>query len=604
MNRFRPVLLLPFFLSLSSICTGQALSTSEIAFIRTRAVEDLKILNSKFRVFNLGASNTDKKTNAAFSSHRGAIINYFSAESVTVYNDLNLGLNIGEFPTINTYLTLLITEFPDGVLLEYFVKTNPVKIRRKSGNQFYCFLPVEKTIRGRTRGGRTVDEKVDLEMVFLVELDENEEFSKSFFIEAIRLSDLDDDGITDRNDACPEEAGLEKFRGCPDSDGDGVEDSKDECPSDPLKTKKGVCGCGVADSDRDGDKIPDCIDNCPDDPQKGTPGNCGCGKSDSDRDQDRVVDCLDGCPDDKDKKAPGFCGCGKPDVDTDGDGVLDCLDRCPKEAGSASLKGCPDRDRDGIVDLDDLCPDRKGSQKEGCPTDFSAFSKNLFHNLSISASLVNEYTFLKQDGERIAGIDNSYSIFEYTGINSAGQFELTPIKSKASTDYEFSIRTGITLATNHCLGFGVQFSKTSFYRTSFSEAPFKFEEVGEVLPDAREYFEYHALSTAIIYELQDEENLVSLFGGINLKFPVLFSYSNYAYPYTDRNIGNVNKVIPEFILGITVPIARVGFHYSPFRVFNPDYVPTGFSSRPYANLTSTYFAISGGFLLKSSLLPR
>ncbi len=35
--------------------------------------------------------------------------------------------------------------------------------------------------------------------------------------------------------------------------------SADECPEDPNKTTKGVCGCGVADSDEDGDGVVDCL---------------------------------------------------------------------------------------------------------------------------------------------------------------------------------------------------------------------------------------------------------------------------------------------------------------------------------------------------------
>ena len=44
--------------------------------------------------------------------------------------------------------------------------------------------------------------------------------------------DTDNDGIYDKDDACPEVFGLEAFNGCPDSDGDGIEDSKDACPNE------------------------------------------------------------------------------------------------------------------------------------------------------------------------------------------------------------------------------------------------------------------------------------------------------------------------------------------------------------------------------------
>jgi hypothetical protein len=34
----------------------------------------------------------------------------------------------------------------------------------------------------------------------------------------------------DKDDACPEVAGLKEFNGCPDTDGDGIQDSADACP--------------------------------------------------------------------------------------------------------------------------------------------------------------------------------------------------------------------------------------------------------------------------------------------------------------------------------------------------------------------------------------
>lgn len=42
--------------------------------------------------------------------------------------------------------------------------------------------------------------------------------------------DKDNDGIVDIHDECPEQYGLSKFNGCPDSDKDGVPDRIDKCP--------------------------------------------------------------------------------------------------------------------------------------------------------------------------------------------------------------------------------------------------------------------------------------------------------------------------------------------------------------------------------------
>ena len=44
--------------------------------------------------------------------------------------------------------------------------------------------------------------------------------------------DTDNDGIIDKEDACPDVAGLPQFNGCPDSDLDGIQDSADACPTE------------------------------------------------------------------------------------------------------------------------------------------------------------------------------------------------------------------------------------------------------------------------------------------------------------------------------------------------------------------------------------
>ncbi|SFW41360.1 Outer membrane protein OmpA [Sinomicrobium oceani] len=136
-------------------------------------------------------------------------------------------------------------------------------------------------------------------------------------------TDTDGDGIYDKDDECPEVAGLPEFNGCPDSDGDGIPDKDDACPNEAGPAELNGC------PDRDGDGVPDKDDACPD-----TPGPVE----------------LNGCP------------------DSDGDGIPDKDDACPNEAGPASLNGCPDRDGDGVPDKDDACPDVAGTvANNGCP---------------------------------------------------------------------------------------------------------------------------------------------------------------------------------------------------------------------------------------------
>ncbi len=162
--------------------------------------------------------------------------------------------------------------------------------------------------------------------------------------------DRDEDGIIDKEDACPDEKGLKELQGCPDRDGDGIADKDDACPDE--KGPKETMGC----PDRDGDGVADKDDKCPD--VKGLKELMGC----PDRDGDGVADQDDECPDVKGSVALKGC------PDTDGDGIMDKDDACPNDKGTAALKGCPDTDGDGIADKDDACPREAGLSKfKGCP---------------------------------------------------------------------------------------------------------------------------------------------------------------------------------------------------------------------------------------------
>jgi outer membrane protein OmpA-like peptidoglycan-associated protein len=119
---------------------------------------------------------------------------------------------------------------------------------------------------------------------------------------AIPPADTDGDGIPDKDDRCPNQAGSAKYGGCPvpDSDGDGLNDEQDKCPNQAGTAK--YQGCPIPDSDGDG--INDENDKCPN--QAGVASRQGC-----------------------------------PIPDTDGDGINDDEDKCPNAAGPADNKGCP-----------------------------------------------------------------------------------------------------------------------------------------------------------------------------------------------------------------------------------------------------------------------
>ena len=142
---------------------------------------------------------------------------------------------------------------------------------------------------------------------------------------AFGKSDLDNDGIPDAKDNCPEEPGLKQFNGCPDSDGDTLPDKDDKCPYIAGNPK--LKGC----LDSDGDGLIDPEDRCP---KRYGSNN------------------MYGCP------------------DTDGDGISDAEDVCMDLIGPIENRGCPwpDSDQDGIPDKDDLCLDEPGLiENNGCP---------------------------------------------------------------------------------------------------------------------------------------------------------------------------------------------------------------------------------------------
>lgn len=162
--------------------------------------------------------------------------------------------------------------------------------------------------------------------------------------------DRDRDGVPDKEDLCPDLAGVAKQNGCPDTDDDGVIDLRDKCPDQAGSADTDGC----PDSDRDG--VTDREDACPN--VAGDAASRGC----PDTDRDGVPDKDDDCPLEKGLTAARGC----PDADLDG--VADKNDACPDKKGTAAGKGCPDTDKDGVFDNDDRCPEVAGvASARGCP---------------------------------------------------------------------------------------------------------------------------------------------------------------------------------------------------------------------------------------------
>ena len=253
-----------------------------------------------------------------------------------------------------------------------------------------------------------------------------EDYLDTHFQHAVGLSikfggtDTDGDGIYDKDDACPDVAGLEAFNGCPDTDGDGLEDSKDDCPNEAGLAELNGC------PDTDGDGIADNKDNCP---------------------TVAGLKALAGCP------------------DADGDGVTDADDACPKEAGPSANKGCPwaDKDGDSVLDKDDKCPDVKGTvANNGCPEVTETVQKQLNAYAKTILFDTGKATIKAQSAAVLAdiiGILKEYSTAKFTvegHTDSVGSEKLNQrlSDSRANSVKEYLVENGIDAFRLSALGYG------------------------------------------------------------------------------------------------------------------------------------------------------
>ncbi len=233
-------------------------------------------------------------------------------------------------------------------------------------------------------------------------------------------SDTDGDGIYDKDDACPDVAGLVAFNGCPDTDGDGIEDSKDDCPNEAGLAEFNGC------PDTDGDGVADKNDNCP---------------------TVAGLKALAGCP------------------DADGDGVTDADDKCPSVAGPAANQGCPwpDTDGDGVLDKDDKCPTVKGTvANSGCPEvsdevqkTLNAYAKTILFDTGKSS--------IKTQSEAVLGdiikILNEYpnSKFTVEGHTDSVGSDATNQKlseARAGSVKDYLVTNGIDASRLSSIGYG------------------------------------------------------------------------------------------------------------------------------------------------------
>ena len=236
--------------------------------------------------------------------------------------------------------------------------------------------------------------------------------------------DTDQDGIYDKQDACPEVKGLAAFKGCPDTDGDGIKDSEDGCPNEAGTAAMNGC----PDTDKDG--IADKNDACP--KVKGTKANNGC----PDTDNDGVVDSKDKCPKVKGPKANKGC----PWPDTDGDGILDKDDKCPKVAGIKAEQGCPAK----VVALTEEDKAR-----------LNAYAKTIYFNSSkesfksgVSAKLDAIYDIMKEYS------DSNFTIDGHTDSQGGESLNQNLSERRANAVRAYLIGKGLNASRLSSQGYG------------------------------------------------------------------------------------------------------------------------------------------------------
>jgi outer membrane protein OmpA-like peptidoglycan-associated protein len=233
-------------------------------------------------------------------------------------------------------------------------------------------------------------------------------------------SDTDGDGIYDREDACPEVAGLPEFKGCPDTDKDGIQDSADSCPD--VAGLAEFNGC----PDTDGDGIIDSEDACVD--VKGTKIMKGC----PDADGDGVADKDDNCPSVKGDKANGGC----PWPDTDGDKVLDKDDKCPTVAGTIANNGCPEVSDDTMKKLNDYGKTILFNSGK------SSFQKQTIPVLQAITAILKEYPTAK------------FSLEGHTDNTGSDALNQKLSEERAAAVKNFLVENGIDASRLSSKGFG------------------------------------------------------------------------------------------------------------------------------------------------------
>jgi outer membrane protein OmpA-like peptidoglycan-associated protein len=236
--------------------------------------------------------------------------------------------------------------------------------------------------------------------------------SFSYAVDLTVADDIDNDGIKNSADACPEQEedfdGFEDTDGCPefDNDKDGIVDLRDNCVNEPEDFDGFEDSDGCPDFDNDGDGIIDSEDTCPD------------LKEDFDGFED-----ADGCP----------------ELDNDKDGILDENDKCPNDAETFNnfedSDGCPDelpkteQKVEQSLNKIDAETNTETKVRLSIPNQFTLKADEIFDNNSATIKnsafanlneIVNQIKTNADFNWRIEShLDNSGTLFEMKALTTA-----------------------------------------------------------------------------------------------------------------------------------------------------------------------------------------
>lgn len=233
-------------------------------------------------------------------------------------------------------------------------------------------------------------------------------------------SDRDGDGVYDKDDACPDNAGPKATNGCPDTDGDTVLDKDDTCPE--IAGLVQFQGC----PDTDGDGVADKDDACPE--VAGLANFGGCPDTDGDGTQDK----NDKCPEVKGPKENGGC----PWPDSDKDNVLDKDDKCPEVAGTVANNGCPEVSEEVVKKLNDY------AKTILFDTAKASFQKQTFPVLQSIAAILKEYP------------SANFSIEGHTDSDGKDTTNQKLSEDRAAAVKNYLIENGIATSRLSSVGYG------------------------------------------------------------------------------------------------------------------------------------------------------